>query len=182
MMQINVSQLLKSSVGSEREYELSDPIDINEEGDKNSVEGVVKLTRTNRGILAKGTFRTKIRIECSRCLSQFDFPLTVDVEEEFLPLIDVVSGFALPLPEEPGYFTIDERHILDLTEVVRQNALLALPMKPLCREDCSGLCLECGRDLNEGACDCNKQEIDPRWTKLVQLASAGNKSNKKRKE
>jgi uncharacterized protein len=180
-VQINVSQLLKSSIGSVREYEISDNVDISGEGDNSLIEGNVKLTRTNRGVLVQGSFHTKIKIECSRCLNTFDYPLNVEVEEEFFPVIDVVSGIPLPLPEEPGYFTIDEHHILDLTEVVRQNALLAMPMKPLCREECPGICANCGQDLNQGACNCEKEEIDPRWAKLAQLASVNKKSNKKRK-
>jgi uncharacterized protein len=77
---------------------------------------------------------------------------------------------------------IDEHHLLDLSEAIRQNALLAVPMKPLCREDCSGLCQQCGKDLNKGQCDCNKSEIDPRWAKLADLASTGKKINKRKKE
>ena len=178
-MQINVSQLLKSSIGSVREYELSDYVDISGEGTKELVEGEIKLTRTHRGILAQGTLHTTITINCSRCLHPFDHRFTIKIEEEYFPLIDVVSGIPLPLPEEPGYFTIDEHHIIDLSEAVRQNALLAIPMKPLCREDCKGLCAECGQDLNEEQCKCREGEIDPRWTKLAELASINKKTNKK---
>jgi uncharacterized protein len=178
-MQINVSQLLKSSIGTEREYEVSDYVDITGEDAQNFVEGTAKLTRTNRGILVKGSFNTQIIIACSRCLNNFEYFLKIDIEEEYFPVIDVVSGNVLPLPEEPGYFTIDEHHILDLTEAVRQNAMLALPMKPLCREDCSGLCTECGQDLNKEECDCTPKEIDPRWAKLAELASTKRKAKNK---
>jgi uncharacterized protein len=115
-------------------------------------------------------------------LKIFDYPLTINLEEEFFPVIDVNSGTPLEMPDEPGSFTIDEHHILDLREAIRQNALLAIPMKPLCREDCAGLCQKCGQDLNEGQCDCTKPEIDPRWSKLADLASAGNRINKRKKE
>jgi uncharacterized protein len=182
-MQINVSQLLKSAIGTQREYDISDYLDLIEGSEKSLIEGNVKLTRTNRGVLAKGHFKAKIKIDCSRCLKTFEYPLDILIEEEFFPVIDVISGFALPLPEEPGYFTIDEHHILDLSEAVRQSSLLAMPMKPLCRVDCAGLCTECGQDLNEGECDCAKQNIDPRWAKLVKLAAANKKKlNKKNKE
>jgi uncharacterized protein len=55
-------------------------------------------------------------------------------------------------------------------------------MKPLCRADCSGLCPTCGKDLNEGQCNCERTEIDPRWAKLSKLAAAGKKTNKRKKE
>ena len=107
--------------------------------------------------------------------------LTLDIEEEYFPTTDMVSGAPLALPEEPGYFTIDEHHVLDLTEALRQYALLAIPMRPLCREDCAGLCPTCGHNLNQGACGCSHREIDPRWAKLSKLASSGGVTVKGRK-
>ncbi len=99
-MQINVSQQLKASIGSIRNYEVSEIIDI--AGNNSMVEGRVRLTRTDRGILVKGTLRTEVRATCSRCLSLFDCPLVLNIEEEYSPVIDVVSGASPPLPDEPG--------------------------------------------------------------------------------
>jgi len=167
-MWINVSQQLKSSIGSIRNYEVSEVVSI--AGGDSTVEGKVSLVRTDRGILAKATLHTEVEVTCSRCLSLFDCPLTLNIEEEYFPSIDVVSGTSLSLPEEPGCFTIDERHVLDLTEAIRQYALLAIPMKPLCGEDCAGLCPTCGYNLNQGPCGCLPQEADPRRSKLNKLA------------
>lgn len=139
MIQENVAQLLKEPVGSTRDYELDESVDITGSGSGGRVKGKVRLTRTNRGILAQGTINTGVEVTCSRCLSQFRCPLTFTVEEEYFPVIEVSSGMPLSPPDELGSFTIDEHHILDLTEAVRQYALLAIPMKPLCREDCAGL-------------------------------------------
>ena len=139
MIQENVAQLLKEPVGSTRDYELDESVDITGSGAGGRVKGRVRLIRTNRGILAKGTINTGIEVTCSRCLSQFRCPLTFTVEEEYFPVIEVSSGMPLSPPDEPNSFTIDEHHILDLTEALRQYALLAIPMKPLCREDCAGL-------------------------------------------
>ena len=181
-MEINVSQQLKANIGSEREFAINELADVLDLGVSTLVEGTVKLTRTNRGILVQGTLKSKVPVECSRCLKVFDYPLTINIEEEYFPVIDVNSGTALEIPDDPASFTIDEHHILDLSEAIRQNALLAIPMKPLCRKDCSGLCQECGQDLNEGQCDCEKQKIDPRWSKLAKLASTGKISSKRKKE
>jgi uncharacterized protein len=181
-MEINVSQQLKAPIGTVREYDVSDLTDIWGIGVATQVEGTVKFTRTNRGILVQGTLTAKIPVECSRCLKIFDYPLTIKIEEEYFPVIDVNTGTPLEIPDEPGSFKIDEHHILDLSEAIRQNALLAAPMKPLCREDCAGICQQCGKDLNEGQCECNKTEIDPRWSKLAQLASAVKKIKKRKKE
>jgi uncharacterized protein len=59
--------------------------------------------------------------------------------------------------------------IIDITEDVRQTVLIAVPLKLLCREECLGLCPHCGKDLNEGPCDCRPVEVDSRWDKLRAL-------------
>jgi uncharacterized protein len=181
-MEINVSQLLKASIGTTREFALDDPIKIIDNEPPVSVTGIVKLIKTHRGVLAQGTVEVALPLECSRCLKTFKKKLVADIEEEYLPSLDISSGAPLEAPDEPGSFTIDEHHILDLSEAIRQNALLAIPMKPLCREDCAGLCPVCGKDLNKTQCDCNTNIIDTRWAKLVELAAAGKKSKKRKKE
>jgi len=157
-MQINVSQQLKASVGSRRSYEVSGIIDI--AGNNSMVQGEVGLMRTDRGILVKATLHTEVKVSCSRCMSLFNCPLALNIEEEYFPTVDVVSGASLPLPDEPICLAIDERHILDLTEAIRQYGLLAMPMKPLCREDCAGLCPSCGHNLNQGPCNCLSEETE----------------------
>ena len=170
-MRLNVAQLLKTSIGATRSYELNDSIDINGGGDRRQIEGKVELTRLGRGVLVKGVFQTDAEITCSRCLSPFIYPVALNIVEEYFPVTDIVNSTPLPLPDEPGCFTIDEHFILDLTEAIRQYALLAIPMKPLCREDCAGLCPSCGHNLNLGDCNCLPPEVDPRWTKLSKLAN-----------
>lgn len=142
-------------------------MDFADDEDSHRVQGEVSIVRTHRGVLLQGTLCTEAELACSRCLSTFTCPLTLNIEEEYMPEIDVTTGIPLPPPEEPGTFTINEHHILDLTEAVRQHALLAIPMKPLCCEDCAGLCPRCGHNLNDGPCDCPTQAINPRWSKLI---------------
>ena len=168
-MQINVSQLLKESIGAKRNYQVADIVDS--AGSDGMVEGEVRLLRTDRGILARGALNTEVEVTCSRCLSLFRCPIALNIEEEYFPTTDVVSGAPLSLPEEPCSFTIDEHHILDLSEAIRQYALLAIPMKPLCREDCAGLCPHCGHNLNLGSCHCSSQATDPRWFQLTKLVN-----------
>ncbi len=174
MIKINVSQLLKAPIGSTRNYTVDEIVDI---ADGNSlVQGKVELIRTDRGILAKVKLHTELELTCSRCLILFSCPLTLSIEEEYFPTTDVVTGASLPLPDEPGgCFTIDGRNILDLTEAIRQYTLIAIPMKPLCREDCVGLCPTCGCNLNNGPCNCPSKPVDPRWSKLSELALVNNR-------
>lgn len=133
---INVAQLLKEPVGSSRSYTIDGVID---EEVKGPIKGSVKLIHTNRGVLAQGELDVDVRLICSRCLDSFWCHLAFPVEEEFLTTTDVSSGVPLSLAEEPDEFTIDEKNILDLSELIRQYTLLNLPMKPLCRPDCPGI-------------------------------------------
>jgi len=168
-MKIKVAELLKEPVGKSQEYEVGGSVDIIGDGKGSLVEGDVTLLRTSRGIMAAGSLNTEIKLACSRCLETFDYPITLNIKEEYIPTVDMATGAPLPLPEEPGTFTIDGRQFIDLTEAIVQYSLLAVPIKPLCREDCAGLCQTCGANLNLGDCGCPPQDIDPRWADLSRL-------------
>ncbi len=171
-MRFNVAQLLKSSVGASREYELDEDV-AGIDADLDVVEpliGKVKLLRTGNGILVTGRAHTVVRMPCRRCLMPTKVPVDLELEEDFHPSIDIITGAELPLQdEEDEACRTDEHHILDLNEVVRQGLWLALPMSALCRPDCRGLCPNCGANLNEGACDCQPEEWDPRLAVLRDL-------------
>jgi len=167
-MQINVAQLLKAPVGTTRHYQVNGTVTGISDGDEQPVEGEVTLIRTPRSILAEGSFRTEVTLACSRCLEAFTRPLLLEIKEEYSPTVDVNTGLLLPPSGESGAFTINANHILDLTEALRQYGVMALPMKPLCREDCAGICPDCGCDLNLEQCDCRRQK-DPRRSELASL-------------
>ncbi|MBM2825877.1 MAG: ribosomal L32-like protein [Dehalococcoidales bacterium] len=157
-MWINVAQQLKAPVGLTRDYVVSEMVDI--AGSSHLVEGEVQLIRTNRGFLVRTTLHTDVDLPCSRCLTLFRYPLSINIEEEYFPTNNIITGEPLPLPDEPDCFTIDEHNILDLTEALRQYTLMAIPMKPLCSEDCAGLCPGCGGNLNQASCHCSTRVID----------------------
>ena len=171
-MQINVAQLLKQPVGSSQSYKIDDVVSFTEkEIAQYYVQGEVELIRIDRGILVKGTVGGKVSLMCSRCLTLIDYPLTFEIKEEFFPSLDIASGASLPLTEDSTNFTIDEHHVLDLSEAVRQYALLAIPMKPLCSPNCAGLCPECGANLNQNACQCTPGSRRSPWSDLEKLNS-----------
>ena len=139
MLEINVSQILKGTIGTQKSVRVSGDVEVTGFGVAHA-EGSVKLTRTNRSILVKGTLETSVKAECARCLEKYDCPLTLNIEKEYFPTADVNTGAPLPEPdEEPGAFVIDEQLVLDLSEAVRQYTLMAVPMKPLCRTECPGI-------------------------------------------
>ena len=171
-LRINVAQLLKSPTGATRRLDLSDDISgIDEELLVLSLlTGTVSLIRTADGILVTACLETTVQLECCRCLEPFLVPIRLEVEEEFHPTIDIRTGAVLPVPDtEEDATTIDEQHVLDLTEVVRQAVFLALPMNPLCSLECAGLCPLCGTNLNQEQCQCEPDVVDPRLEALRQL-------------
>ena len=173
-MKINVAQLLKEPVGSLRQVVIDE---VAETG--MSVRGGLELLRTNRSILVRGKLGTTTKEICSRCLEEFDLPLTLDVEEEYYIKRDPTTGATLSVPSESGTFTVDEDNVLDLSEAVRQYILLTQPMKPICREDCAGLCPQCGRNLNDQSCDCKPISTDSPWAPLLALRQGDKQSTDK---
>jgi len=171
-MRYNVAQLLKDETGRTRQYALHDEIGSLDPGivPLSALDGKIQMIRTADGVLVTGTLHTSVELVCSRCAEPFSMPLKFSLEEEFRPTIDIVTGASLPVPADDEEATqIDEHHTVDLTEVVRQDLLLAIPPNPVCRTKCAGLCPICGQNWNEGSCDCKRDEIDPRLQVLKKL-------------
>lgn len=133
---VNVAQLLKEPVGSTQSHCMSGMMEEEVQG---FLEGKVKVVRTSRGVLVQCRLTVQVELVCSRCLDRFLHTMSFAAEEEFLPILDTAGSLALSLAEQSEEFTIDARNILDLSELIRQYTLLSLPMKPLCRPDCSGM-------------------------------------------
>jgi len=172
IVRFNVARLLKSAAGASREYDFDEDIaGIDEELDIIlPLTGKVRFLRTDSGILVTGHLHTEVRMPCRRCLTPVTVPVEFDLEEQFHPSVDIFTGAAIPLEEGEDEVTrMDGHHILTLTEVIRQNLLLVLPMSPLCDPHCRGLCPNCGANLNEGPCDCQREESDPRLAALREL-------------
>ncbi|MCL4297751.1 MAG: DUF177 domain-containing protein [Anaerolineae bacterium] len=173
-LEFNVAQLLKEATGAVRTYEVE--IDLQGDFDDEEVKivgpltGQVRFLRTGPNILATGELQTTIEKNCGRCLTSFTAPVAVELEEEFFPTLDIITGAAITQPPEIEEANlIDEQHILDLSEVVRQELLVAGGPQLYCRPDCKGLCPHCGQDLNTGSCNCQDDVVDPRWAGLQTL-------------
>lgn len=167
-MEFNVAQLLMEPIGASRRYHVDEPCSLAEKC-TGALSGDLTLLRTDRSILVTGDLATRIEVACSRCLAAVRVPLTLQFQEEYYPSVDLLTGAPLPASEDPTDFVIDEHHLLDLTEAIRQHVLVAVPMQPLCRPDCVGLCPDCGADWNLGPCTCSSEEFDSRWTSLSGL-------------
>jgi uncharacterized protein len=170
-MLYNVAQLLKANVGSDLRTTFEDELDLNNDETQiiGPVVGEVRFQRTNQGILATGTLDATVRQQCVRCLDECDSSLHLSFSDLYMPTIEVVSGHPMPKFTEEDAFSIDAHHHLDLSEALRQQIILALPMQPLCSEDCQGLCPTCGINRNHATCAC-VDESDVRWSALSNLA------------
>jgi len=168
MLAHNVAVLLKSSLGTARTLEIDETrenlgTDLPLRG---PLRGKARFTRTPSGILTRCRITGVVALECARCLEAFDWPFEVSFEEEFFPSLSISTGTPLP-PSEDDALRIDERHVLDLAEITRQYVTTAVPIQPVCRPDCAGLCPGCGTNLNAGRCACTP---DPQAKPLALLA------------
>ena len=116
-----------------------------------------------------GDVRTELELSCSRCLEPFRFPVQAAFDQRYLPQPDVAADEESEVAEEDLETSFYRDEQIDLNELLREQFYLALPMKPLCREQCKGLCPQCGTNLNTGTCDCGPVWEDPRLAALKQL-------------
>lgn len=116
----------------------------------------------------QGDIKTRLKLECARCLTEFVQPVTSRIEF-ILEMDDEKIGTDT---QDDDYQCISKETITyDLNPRVRETMILTLPIKPLCQEDCKGLCQFCGTNLNEKSCSCSQEMVDPRWNKLKELLS-----------
>lgn len=116
-----------------------------------------------------GRVRTELELTCSRCIEPYRFPIDAAFDQRYLPSSAASGEAETEVGEgdlETSYYVDDQ---IDLNQLMREQFYLALPMKPLCREDCQGLCAQCGTNLNTGTCDCAPVWEDPRLSALKQL-------------
>jgi uncharacterized protein len=127
--------------------------------------------RAGTEIFISGTIDMATTAACSRCAEEFDLPSHRRFRYVLAPkVMSDGNDFALRAEDlEFSYYQGDE---VDLSPLVREQALLALAERPLCREDCRGLCSQCGINLNQGDCECVAGSFDPRLSILRSLKVA----------
>ncbi|SJZ55127.1 YceD family protein [Selenihalanaerobacter shriftii] len=156
-MIINISDI-RENLGAIKEVKLEEEIeDIQFQDREIQIDGPAKMAfqviNTEDSFLVVGDIDLNLNVKCSRCLDEFTLPVTAKLEEEVEKDRVELSGAAS----------------INIEEEIEDNVFLAIPMKPVCDEDCAGICPSCGQDLNEGDCDCFMHTVDPRLAKLEQL-------------
>ncbi|MCI9354054.1 MAG: DUF177 domain-containing protein [Firmicutes bacterium] len=120
------------------------------------------LTNTKKGMLFEAEGKIEAEYLCSRCLETVKIPISFNMNEIFY------QAGSIERENEKEAETFCDNQI-DFTDIIQRNILANLPMKVVCKEDCKGLCSKCGKNLNEGQCDCNHTEFDPRLESLRTL-------------
>ena len=165
---INVAGLLGDGVGATRTLDVADatvalPDDLVL---SEPIAGTIRLIHENRGIIARTNLTTALVGECARCLRPTSTPVHIELEEEYLPSIDLASGRPITNDDEPDALRLTDHHELDLGPSIVDAISLAEPIAPLDRPDCPGLCVVCGLPLDEGVHDHPSDDIDPRLEAL----------------
>ena len=120
-------------------------------------------------IRLKGDLSARLEVSCARCLEPVQHEVARSFELLYRPLGSDAGQEELSVTDaeaEIGYY---QGEGLELEDVLREQVLLALPLKLLCRDDCQGLCPHCGKNLNEGKCACAETVEDPRWAALKEI-------------
>ena len=175
-MRIEVENLSSAAKPFAHTYR-PEEVELEEEGARLVADAAVEGNATRKGeqVRLRGTIKTEVELLCDRCAAPQSAPLAVEFDTSFIPQ-EVEAGKEENvelLPDDLG-LSAYEGDAVDLDELVREQILLALPSRHLCREDCKGLCQKCGANLNENQCSCEQGETDPRWAALADLKKGVN--------
>ena len=170
-MRIEVENLTSAGTPFEHTYG-AEEVDLEDEGARLVADAAVRGSASRKGeeVRLRGEVRTEVELLCDRCLGPSRTPLAVEFDASFIPQeAEAAKAENVELLSEDLGLSAYDGEAVDLDELVREQILLGLPSRRLCKEDCEGLCPKCGADLNAGRCSCEQGEVDPRWSALAGL-------------
>ena len=158
---INVGFIAHEEIGRSHDFPFEfDKIILGDDLELRNFDGIVNIGRTPQGLVLQADFSAETTLMCVRCLRDFEHELDWSFTElyAFDKRSETESGLILP----------EDAHI-DMAEMLREYALLEVPISPICKLDCQGLCAECGQNLNEMDCGHHPEENDSPFAKLKDL-------------
>jgi uncharacterized protein len=159
VLKLNVGFLLSAGAGTNQDSMLDIPtVRVSDDLTLDYVRGPIRLSRTQEGILVQADLHVGLQDECYRCLDMVAREVEIEIEELY--------GYH---SYDSSEFTVGDDAILDLSPLLRAEVFIDTSHRVLCKDECKGLCAECGANLNEGECDCEKDNIDPRMAALKKL-------------
>jgi len=160
-LRLNVGFVVAQSAGFSRDFPIEIPqINLSPELDLHDLAGDIKVTHTPQGILLQAALQAATELECVRCLTGFRQMLKMSFTELYAFSQRYVTESGLLMPETG---------VIDLHPILREYAVLEIPISPLCKPDCKGLCPICGNNLNESTCNHEDDSGDPRLASLKSL-------------
>lgn len=129
----------------------------------------LRIDKVSSEILVNGSLSALVEMQCSRCLNNFTNKTDININVVYHPVEELKGEDRHEIKDDEldtGFYR-DEQ--LDISELLKEQLILSLPMKPLCSESCSGICFRCGKNLNIDSCECRQEEPDPRLAKLKKL-------------
>lgn len=169
-MRIEVDRLKELGGGFSQSYEVGGlPLDdqdirLAEPADVNG-----RVRRSGNDVELRGEVRTRVQVGCSRCLKPVELPIHAEFDERFVPAVSWRAEEQHELRAEDLNLAVFDGEAIELDDLVREEILLAVPARVLCREDCQGLCPLCGIDRNASSCRCGIADGDERWEQLKNL-------------
>ena len=158
---LNVGFIIHEEVGYTYEFPFEfDKIKLGDDLELREFSGAVQVGRTPQGLLFTGKFSANTTLECVRCLKEFDHALAWDLTELYAFNEKSVSDSGLMVPENAQ---------IDLESLIREYAFLEVPISPICKPDCKGLCPVCGQDLNIADCGHRPEEDESPFSVLKKL-------------
>jgi uncharacterized protein len=171
-MQLDLTRYRQAVAGFSRTFQ---PQEVAEDADPYRIVAPVVLEfeihKDKDKFRLAGRVQTRLELACSRCVEPFELAVDGPFDIRYLPASEASSEADREIEEddlETSYYRDDQ---IDLNELMREQFYLALPMKPLCRDDCRGLCSQCGTNLNAGTCACTPRWEDPRLAPLKNLGT-----------
>lgn len=129
----------------------------------------LKIEKAESEIIVTGNVMADIKLQCGRCMEDFSKQRNLPVEVVYHPIDEIRKDETHEVRNEEldtGFYEGEE---LDINELIKEQILLNIPMKPLCSDECLGICMHCGTNLNKRKCDCVTDESDPRFSALKKL-------------
>jgi uncharacterized protein len=160
-LRLNVGFFLNQPVGYSRDFPFDFPeLRLDPDLELQNLSGSARVSRTPQGLLVQVKMAAQVLAQCGRCLTEFEQPLNIDFTELF--------AFSERTTGESGLILPENAHI-DLAPLVREYMLLEIPISPLCRPDCQGLCPVCGERILDQTHVHEEESIDPRLAGLKKL-------------
>lgn len=152
--------------------DLSEKVSLGDTGEPAQVQARLDVSKTGQEVIIAGSLRAGLQLQCSRCLRDFQSDLEIPISVVYHPLAESAAADRRELKGDEmdmDYY----REEIDVEELFREQILLNTQMKPLCSEQCRGLCPHCGTDLNVSDCSCSTKQADPRLEVLRKLLEKG---------